>query len=109
MSEDSALDWIGKTEKRKEQLKTLDLSDRLACYVALWRIVEAIGNSVSGWRSWLVRPSVMADFSEEELKDFCLNMRDMAIRFLEFDVKATEKFKAPPSPPKPEAERRYWA
>jgi len=109
MSESSKLDWVAKTEERIKQLEALDLKDRFACYVALWKVVEAVRESVSGWHSWLVRPGIMADFSEEELKDFCLNMRKMAIQFLEFDMKATEKLKVPPSPPRREAQQRYWA
>ena len=108
MSGQAGHDWVEKTKKRIEQLQTLDLKDRFACYVALWRIVEAIGESVSGWQSWLVRPGIMADFNEEELKDFCLNMREMAVNFLRFDIKATEKLNVPPSPPKREPQR-YWA
>jgi len=108
MSEQSRRDWVGNTKKKIEQLEALNLKDRFACYVALWRIVEAVGESVSGWNSWLVRPGIMADFSEEELRDFCLNMREMAINFLRFDIKATERLKVPPSPPKRESQR-YWA
>jgi hypothetical protein len=108
MSESSKLDWVAKTEERIKQLEALDLKDRFACYVALWRIVGAMADSVSGWQSWLARPGLMADFGEDELKDFCLNMRDMAINFLRFDIKATEKLKVPPSPPGPGAQQRYW-
>ena len=108
MSEQTGHDWVEKTKERIRQLESLDLKDRFACYVALWKIVGAIADSVSGWNSWLVRPSIMADFSEEELKDFCLSMRDMAVNFLRFDIKATEKLKVPPSPPKPELQK-YWA
>ena len=109
MSESSKLDWVAKTEERIKQLESLDLKDRLACYVALWTIVDAIGNSVAGWRSWLMRPGLMADFSEEELKEFCVSLREMAIRFLRFDIKATDKLKVPPSPSTRESEQRYWA
>jgi hypothetical protein len=108
MSEQARHDWVEMTKERIKKLESLDLKDRFACYVALWKIVQGIADSVSGWRSWLVRPGIMADFSEEELKDFCLNMRDMAINFLRFDIKATEKLKVPPSPPKRESQR-YWA
>lgn len=109
MSEETGQDWVAKTEERIKQLEALDLGDRLACYVALWRIVEAIGNSISGWRSWLVRPGIMVDFNEDELKDFCVNLRNMATEFLRFDVKATEKLKMPPPEPRKEPQRRYWA
>jgi hypothetical protein len=108
MTEQPGHDWIERTRKRISELENLDLKDRFACYVALWRIVEAIGESVSGWQSWLVKPSIMAEFSEEELKDFCLNLRGMAVNFLRFDIVATEKLKVPPSPPKREPQR-YWA
>jgi len=108
MSEQAGRNWVEKTKERIKQLEALDLKDRFACYVALWRIVEAMADSVSGWQSWLVRPGIMADFGEDELKDFCLNMRDMAINFLRFDIKATEKLKVPPSPPRREAQQRYW-
>jgi hypothetical protein len=37
-----------------------------------------------------------ADFSEEELKDLCLKMREIVINFLGFDIKV------PSSPPKPQ-------
>lgn len=109
MTEQSGLDWIERTAERIEQLEELNLKDRLACYVALWRFVEAIGDSVSGWRSWLVRPSTVADFSEQESQDFCVDMREMAVQFLKFYVKATEKFKLPPGPAIREPERRYRA
>ena len=109
MSESSKLDWVAKTEERIKQLESLDLKDRFACYIALWAIVEAVGSSVSGWRSWLARPGLMAEFSEEELKDFCVSLREMATRFLSFDIKATEKLKVPPSPLTRESKQRYWA
>ena len=108
MSEQSRHDWIEKTQERIKNLEAVDLSDRLACYVALWKIIGAVGNSVSGWRSWLVRPGIMTEFTEEEMKEFCLILRDMAIQFLNFDMKATEKFKTPPPPPRGQPERRYW-
>ena len=107
MSEQARHDWVEMTKERIRQLEALDLKDRFAYYVALWKIVGAMADSVSGWNSWLVRPGIIADFSEEELKDFCLNMRDMAINFLRFDIKATEKLKVPPSPHK--REPQYWA
>jgi hypothetical protein len=107
MGEQIGHDWVERTKERIRQLEALDLKDRFACYVALWKVVEAVRESVSGWQSWLVRPGIMADFSEDELKDFCLNMRKMAIQFLEFDMKATEKLKVPPSLPK-ESQQRYW-
>ncbi len=110
MSESSEFDWIAKTEERIKQLESLDLKDRFACYIALWTIVEAAGSSVSGWRSWLARPGLMVQFSEEELKDFCVSLREMAICFLKFDIKATEKLKVPPLPPPTrESDKRYWA
>lgn len=109
MSEQTGHDWVDRTKEIIRQLEALDLKDRFACYVALWKIMGAIADSVSGWNSWLVRPGIMADFSEEELKDFCLSMRDMTIRFLTFDIKATQKLKAPPFPPTRESEQRYWA
>jgi hypothetical protein len=108
MTEQTSHDWIEMTKERIRQLEALDLKDRLACYVALWMIIEALRQSISGWHSWLVRPGIIADFSEEELRDFSRNMRETAINFLKFDIKATEKLKVPPSPPKREPQR-YWA
>jgi hypothetical protein len=108
MSEQTGHDWVERTKERIRQLEALDLKDRFACYVALWKVVEAVRESVSGWHSWLVRPGIMADFSEEELNDFRVSLREMAIRFLRFDIKATEKLKAPPPPPTRESEQKYW-
>jgi hypothetical protein len=108
MTEQTSHDWVEMTKERIKQLEALDLKDRFACYVALWSIIEAIRQSISGWHSWLVRPGIIADFSEDELRDFSQNMREIAINFLKFDIKATEKLKVPPSPPKREPQR-YWA
>lgn len=87
--------------------------DRLSVYSSLIKLNSALFESVRGWDSWLRNPTFMESFSHEELKEIFKEFRDVALRFLEEDVKWTgKKEKAPPMRPptkteRLEAERRY--
>ena len=111
MREQRVLSWTEERTKMLADLRKLEPTDRLSLYSSLIRLNSALFESVRGWDSWLRNPPFMATFSEEELNDIFGNFRDVAVRFLEEDIKWTgRKEQSPPKiarPERDESERRY--
>jgi hypothetical protein len=107
------LSWTEEREKVLDEIKKMSPDDRLSVYSSLIKLNSALFESVRGWDSWLRNPTFMESFSHEELKEIFKEFRDVALRFLEEDVKWTGKKERPPPVPRQtktermETERRY--
>ncbi len=108
------LSWSEERTRALEDIKKLDPADRLGLYASLIKLNSVLFESVRGWDSWLRNPAFIETFAEDELKDIYKQFKDVCVRFLEEDVRWTEKKeKSATMAPKvskterSEAERRY--
>jgi len=105
------LSWTDERTKVLADLKKIEPTDRLSLYSGLIKLNSALFESVRGWDSWLRNPTFMDTFSHDELNEIFKNFREVAVKFLEEDVRWTGKKEL--SLPKVarddrgEAERRY--
>jgi len=53
--------------------------------------LDALNNSLNGWRSWIQNLGFMSRFSETELKDIEDGLLKFSKAFVEYDVKITRK------------------
>lgn len=105
------MSWTDERAKVLEDLKRLELADRLSLYSSLIKLNTALFESVRGWDSWLRNPTFMESFSQEELKEIFTSFQEVTVKFLEEDIKWTgKKEQGLPKMTKPErsdVERRY--
>jgi hypothetical protein len=57
----------------------------------LIKLNSALFESVRGWDSWLRNPTFMETFSHDELSEIFKNFQEVAVKFLEEDVRWTGK------------------
>lgn len=76
-------------EKIKELGEAKELKDRMEIHAAISELLYHFQGSLAGWAGWLQSASVMAKFSEKELKEFYNEMLKITKDFLILDVKAT--------------------
>lgn len=114
MGDLSNLSWAEERSRALEDIKKLDPKDRLGLYASLIRMNSALFESIRGWDSWLRNPTFIDTFAESELKEIFTQFKEVALRFLEEDVKWTGKkersFPVTSNSPKNEkleVERRY--
>ena len=105
------MSWTDERTKVLADLRKIEPTDRLSLYSGLIRLNSALFESVRGWDSWLRNPPFMDTFSQEELNEIFRNFRDVAVKFLEEDIKWTgKKEQSLPKvarPERDESERRY--
>lgn len=83
--------WVEKRVSAMEDITRLNPTDRLSFYSAIIRINKAISESVQGWEAWLRNPVFMEEFSVEELKEIFEPFKGVCLKFIEEDIKWTEK------------------
>ena len=105
------MSWTDERTKVLADLRKIEPTDRLSLYSGLIRLNSALFESVRGWDSWLRNPPFMDTFSQEELNEIFRNFKDVAVKFLEEDIKWTgKKEQSLPKvarPERDESERRY--
>ena len=79
--------WLKDTKALLEKIKKIHISDRLANTSSILQCNDAMGRTLNGWLQWLSNPSIMEHFEEKELKDLLKEFKEVAILFLELDVK----------------------
>jgi len=84
--------WIKKVEKQIQSFRDLKPTDRLEFVSALKQLNEAVAASTVGWDSWIKNPEVMKVFKQEELSELFDSFRELAIKFLELDIKYSREF-----------------
>jgi len=85
------MEWIEKLEKYIKEIKETKPKDRLEFFSTIYQMIIRIGSSLSGWLQWLIDPTILDRFSEEEVEDLFQEFRSLAIKFLELDKKWTKK------------------
>jgi hypothetical protein len=89
-------DWVGNRTKAADALKKVEPKDRLGYVDACIQCLAAIGQSNQGWLQWLSNPTMMNEFDETVLKGFFEDFREFALKYIEFDINATQKGVRPP-------------
>lgn len=54
----------------------------------------SLASSVTGWNSWLTNALIMEKLSEDELKELASKFQEIALSFLELDIKYTKMIEA---------------
>jgi hypothetical protein len=88
-------DWIaGAREALRaiEKLASKKDKDRLDLINLLTASLRAMERSIMGWFQWVLNPSIMGQFSKEELEEVSENIRRMAEEFVKYDVEVTERY-----------------
>ena len=87
------VNWIDRSKKTLDQLKELKDKpdqDRLDLVKNMRYAFGALGQSLSGWMQWVNSPEIMAQFTQEELKDMSTTLIDMISQFVEYDLTITD-------------------
>lgn len=93
-------EWLQWVEEAVEQLRSKQPRDRLDYVVLAGTAVQMVQRSCAGWWSWLNNLPWLSTLPEEELREWAETLRDLAIKWLEFDKKTTEKHsREKPRPP----------
>jgi len=100
--------WIaGAKEMLKaiEKLASKQDKDRLDLINLLTASLRAMERSIMGWFQWVLNPSIMGQFSKEELEEISENIRRMAEEFVKYDIEITDRY-SKKMPRRPEQQRR---
>ena len=98
--------WIEQVEKEIAKIKGWEIEDRLSIVAALTYCNSAIASSVNGWNSWLTNALVMEKFNEEELREILKEFSNLAIKWLELDLKYTKLLMGRQKKKKEEADKK---
>ena len=104
------MSWTDERTKVLADIRKLEPSDRLSLYSGLTKLNSALFESVRGWDSWLRNPAFIETFSQDDLNEIFRSFRDVAVKFLEEDIRWTgkkEQGRKIPRAEREEAERRY--
>jgi len=83
--------WINTINKRLEEIAKESPEDRLARFSSMYKFIIYIGESLSGWLSWLIDPGILDCFSKEETEQLFEEFKQLTIRMLELDKKWTSR------------------
>ena len=86
-------DWETIKTRQLDKIRSLSPKDRLDMVEAIALMDQYILSSCQGWAQWIYNPIVINRFKEKELKEFYEQFKEFAMKFLEFDLKATKKLK----------------
>jgi hypothetical protein len=82
--------WCVKALERIRELSEKEDKDRLEQLRSIKISLSFLINSLSGWTKWVNNPSVMANFSEKELKKIENQLASFATSFIEYDMNTTK-------------------
>jgi len=83
--------WLDERATALKKLQNLPTSDRLSLYSGTLVMNKMLYQSIQGWGKWLTVPDFMDTFTKEELKEIFQDFHDFTIKFLELDLKWTQK------------------
>jgi len=75
-----------------EKLAAKQEKDRLDLINLLTASLRAMERSIMGWFQWVLNPSIMGQFSKEELEEISENIKRMAEEFVKYDIEVTDKY-----------------
>lgn len=85
-------DWKDFLKKSIKEIKDLKPNDRLDVSYGLYFLFFALSKSCGGWLQWLQNPSVIKEFSEDQLREYYDSAKKSIMELLELDYKATDKY-----------------
>ncbi|MFQ6011736.1 MAG: DUF2153 family protein [Nitrososphaerales archaeon] len=83
--------WLDERATALKKLQSLPSSDRLSLYSGTLVMNKMLYESIQGWGKWLTVPDFMNTFSKEELQEIFKDFHDFTTKFLELDVKWTQR------------------
>jgi len=83
--------WVDKVNKRLEEIAKDNPKDRLAIFSLMYKYIIYIGESLSGWLSWLMNPGILDCFTKEETEQLFEEFKQLTIRMLELDKSWTSR------------------
>lgn len=83
--------WLDERATALKKLQNLPTSDRLSLYSGTLVMNKMLYESIQGWGKWLTVPDFMNTFTKEELKEIFQDFHDFTIKFLELDLKWTQR------------------
>jgi hypothetical protein len=86
--------WIINSQVALKKLRKISEAgekDRLEHLKSIKTSLALIGRSLSGWYSWISNPSIMANFTKEEMREMENKLIKFAESFIEFDIAITKK------------------
>jgi len=95
--------WLDERATALKKLQNLPTSDRLSLYSGTLVMNKMLYDSIQGWGKWLTVPDFMNTFTKEELKEIFQDFHDFTTKFLELDMKWTQRkqvVKQPESKPR---------
>lgn len=86
----NAISWIKQVKKYMKKIEEASPKDRLGYMSEIDRCNKAIFASTQGWEYWLSNPTIIDQFTKEELEEMLDEFRELALQFLRNDIKWTE-------------------
>jgi len=83
--------WVNQINKRLEEIAKDSPKDRLAKFSLLYKYIIFIGESLSGWLSWLMDPVILDCFTGEETEQLFQEFKQLTIKMLELDKNWTSR------------------
>jgi len=90
--EPSNINWKKELKQHIKNIQETKVKDRLDVCAAMGFMFAVLQESVNNWLKWLSNPTIMKEFSEEELKEFYDIVRKTSIELLEIDYNSTDKY-----------------
>ena len=87
VEENSLKKWIESVEQSKVEIKKLKAKDRLEIASCIAKLHNMILASMGGWSMWLKNPTILDQLSEEELNETFRIFQQLALDFIELDLK----------------------
>ena len=88
--------WIKENQQilnRMEKLASEEGKDRLKVVNSILFSLNALERSIRGWKSWAGRINIMSRFDLDELQEIDEALRQQAKTIIEYDMKATDRWK----------------
>jgi hypothetical protein len=83
--------WLDERANALKKLQNLPSSDRLNLYSGTLVMNKMLYESIQGWGKWLTVPDFMDTFTKEELKEIFQDFHDFTTKFLQLDLKWTQR------------------
>lgn len=77
--------------KQLDKIKSLRPKDRLDRVEAIALMDQYILGSCQEWLQWTVNPTIINRFNEKELDDIYKQFKEIASKFIEFDLNTARK------------------
>jgi len=84
--------WSKRMMESLRRLNDRSPKDRLETCSLIMGYLQLATQSIVGWIYWLNNPTLMSDFSEEDLEEILSEIRRFVNDFIALDVKYTDRY-----------------